>query len=198
VKITKFTHACVRIERDGHVLVIDPGVWAEPEAFSGADAILLTHEHNDHVDVPRLAGLGIPVVAPADARIDGLAFDGIASGDEITLAGFTVRAVGARHALIHGGLPDAANLGYVVDDRVYVPGDALHVPDQPIETLFVPAHGSWLKTTEAIDFAVAIHPSRAFAIHDAGLSERGLESLNLWFQREIGTSYRYLGAGESA
>ena len=39
MRITKYTHACVRIEHDGKVLVIDPGVWTEPEAVAGADAL---------------------------------------------------------------------------------------------------------------------------------------------------------------
>jgi L-ascorbate metabolism protein UlaG (beta-lactamase superfamily) len=198
MKITKFSHACVRLEHEGGVLVIDPGVWAEPEALDGADAILITHEHNDHIDAPRLAGFGGRVVVPADAVIEAPTVERIASGDEIALAGFTVRAVGSRHAFIHGGKPDVANLGYIVDGGVYIPGDALHVPDQPIETLFVPAQGSWLKTTEAIDFANAIGPRRAFVIHDGALNERGLESVNAWYAREIGDAYRWLAPGETA
>ena len=48
MRITKYGHACVRIEQDGRVLVVDPGVWTEPEAVTGADAVLITHEHADH------------------------------------------------------------------------------------------------------------------------------------------------------
>ena len=35
-RITKYTHSCVRIERDGTVLVIDPGIWSEPSALHDA------------------------------------------------------------------------------------------------------------------------------------------------------------------
>ena len=38
MKIVKYTHACVRIEVDGRVLVIDPGNFSEREAVAGADA----------------------------------------------------------------------------------------------------------------------------------------------------------------
>src|SRR5689334_17707999 len=69
VRITKFTHSCVRIEDTGRVLVIDPGVWSEPGALLGAHAVLVTHEHVDHVDPLRLAGAGVPVFAPAGAAL---------------------------------------------------------------------------------------------------------------------------------
>lgn len=67
-----YTHSCIRLEHDNRVLVIDPGIWSEPRALLGADAVLVTHEHVDHADVLRLAGLGVPVYAPAEAnRRDG-------------------------------------------------------------------------------------------------------------------------------
>jgi len=197
MRITKYTHACVRLEHDGRVLVIDPGTWSEPAALTGADAVLVTHEHADHVDVLRLAGLGVPVYAPAEADIPRLEVTGVASDAEFTAAGFHVRAVGERHAFIYGGQPDCANLGYIVDEAVYHPGDALHVPDQPIETLLVPAQGSWMKMAEAIDFVKAVKPQRAFAIHDAQINDRGLSSVNGWLTEETDSGYRYLQPGES-
>jgi glyoxylase-like metal-dependent hydrolase (beta-lactamase superfamily II) len=50
VRLTKFVHSCVRLDYDGRALVIDPGVWSEPQALVGVDAVLVTHEHLDHVD----------------------------------------------------------------------------------------------------------------------------------------------------
>ncbi|MFG2512468.1 MBL fold metallo-hydrolase [Streptomyces sp. NPDC048584] len=197
MRITKYTHACVRLEREGRVLVVDPGVWSEPAALTGADAVLVTHEHADHIDVLRLAGLGVPVYAPADAHIPGLEFNGVSADGELTVAGFRVRPVGGRHAVIYGGLPDCANLGYIVDGTVYHPGDSLHVPDQPVDTLLVPAQGSWMKTAEAIDFVKAIGPRRTFPIHDAQINGRGLDSVNGWLTETTAHGYRCLSPGES-
>ncbi|MER6448172.1 MBL fold metallo-hydrolase [Streptomyces venezuelae] len=197
MRITKYTHACVRIEQGGRVLVIDPGTWSEPAALAGADAVLVTHEHTDHVDVLRLAGLGVPVYAPDGADIPRVDTVGVSSGEEFTAAGFRIRAVGGRHAFIYGGQPDCANLGYVVEDEVYHPGDSLHVPEQEIATLLVPVQGSWLKTVEAIDFVKAVAPRRAIAIHDAQLNDRGLASVNGWLGEETSHGYRYLRPGES-
>lgn len=157
----------------------------------------MTHEHVDHVDVLRLAGLGVPVHAPADADIPRLDVIGVSAGTEFTAAGFRIRAVGGRHASIYGGLPDCANLGYVVDDAVYHPGDSLHVPEQEIETLLVPVQGAWLKMVEVIDFVKAVGPRRAFGIHDAQINDRGLSSVNGWLEEETSHGYRYLRPGES-
>jgi L-ascorbate metabolism protein UlaG (beta-lactamase superfamily) len=195
-RLTRYTHSCVRIERDTTALVVDPGIWSEPSALHDADAVLITHEHGDHIDVLRLAGLGVPVYAPADARISGLAVIRVNSGESFTAAGFTVTAVGTRHAPVFGGEPDCANHGYIIDDRIYHPGDALFVPDQPVQTLLVPLQASWLKTAEAISFLRAVRPERAFGIHDAQINSRGLRGANSWLTDQGGHGYRYLAPGE--
>lgn len=196
MRITKHTHSCVRLEQEGRVLVIDPGTWAEAAAVTGADAVLITHEHTDHLDSDRLAGLGVQIFAPADAKIGGLDCTRVTSGQEFTAAGFGIKAAGGRHAFVYDGQPDCANLGYIVEDTFYHPGDSLHVPDQPVETLCAPAQASWLKLSEAVDFVMAISPRRLLAIHDGQLNERGLAAVNTWFAVAGGDAYRYLEPGE--
>lgn len=195
MKIVKFTHSCVRLEKDGRVLVIDPGSWSEPRALRGADAVLVTHEHIDHADDLRLAGLGAPVYAPAGADLPGIRPVPLQPGETVDVAGFRVTAIGAPHATIYGGLPDCAHLGYVVDD-LYHPGDSVHPPGVPVTTLLVPVHGSWLRLSDAIDFLRAVDPVVAIGIHEAQLNERGLESVNAWLA-ESHASYRYVSPGSS-
>ena len=43
MRITKLGHSCVRLEKDGAVLVTDPGVWTDA-ALAGAAAVMITHE----------------------------------------------------------------------------------------------------------------------------------------------------------
>ena len=71
------------------------------------------------------------------------------------------------------------------------------MPGQPVGTLLVPAHASWLKLAETIEFVNAVHPRRAFAIHDAVLNERGLRSINNWLAQATDSDYRYPAPGES-
>lgn len=207
VLLTRYTHSCVRLESCGRVLVIDPGIWSEPEALRGADAVLVTHEHADHVDVLRLAGLGVPVHAPAGASITGLPLERVEPGARFTAAGFSIEAVGGRHAPVLPGAPRCANLGYVVTDDgeaqdgregdVYHPGDALHVPATAVGTLLVPLQASWLKLAEAVDFVRSVAPRQAVGIHDAQVNERGLAGINGWLTTQGRTDYRYLPPGTS-
>ena len=197
----KYTHACVRLEDDGKVLVIDPGTFSEPEALDGVTDVLVTHEHADHIDVDRLRdvhGLRIFTNAQLAAQLEGFHVTTVAVGQTFTAAGFEVKAVGGHHAEIFDGLPGCANIGFIVNDLVYHPGDSLFVPDQDIEHLLVPSSGPWLKLGEALGFVRAVRPRRAYPIHEVMLSETGLESFGRWMGMKGETDYRRLDAGEHA
>jgi L-ascorbate metabolism protein UlaG (beta-lactamase superfamily) len=201
MRLTKYGHACVRIEDGDQVLVIDPGVFSEAEALVGATAVLVSHEHADHIDARKLAaaraanpGLTVHAHAALAAEL-GAGATAVAAGDTFTAGGFTVHAVGGRHAEIVDGLPGCPNLGFVVGG-VYHPGDSLFVPDQPVQTLLLPASGPWLKTGEAIGFLRAVGPARAFPIHDINLNEHGMANFDGWLEDEA-TEYARIPLGES-
>jgi L-ascorbate metabolism protein UlaG (beta-lactamase superfamily) len=194
--ITRYGHACVRLEHSGGgVLVIDPGEWTEPEATSGADAVLVTHWHPDHADRGRLATVEAIVYGPGTPG-PGISGQPVAAGDQFEAAGFRVRAVGGRHATVYGGRPDIPNTGYVIDDgALYHPGDAFASPEVAVAVLLVPVQGSWMRLGDAMRFMAGIQPERAFGIHDGQLNDRGLAAVNDWLGDLPG--YRYLAAGES-
>jgi L-ascorbate metabolism protein UlaG (beta-lactamase superfamily) len=204
--LTKFGHACVRLEKDDQVLVIDPGTYSEPESLQDAAGVLITHEHADHVDAELLvaAQTGNPsLVVHTNADVvaqltqKGVTAQPIAPGNTFTVAGFDVRVVGGEHAEIYDGLPGCANVGFIVDGAVYHPGDSLFVPDGDIETLLVPVSAPWLKLREAIEFVRAVRPRRAHPIHDATLSEIGFGNVDAWIAGKGGSDYSRIPSGES-
>jgi glyoxylase-like metal-dependent hydrolase (beta-lactamase superfamily II) len=186
VRLTKYSHSCLRLVDGDRSLVIDPGVFSESdEALSGTDAVLITHEHPDHLDVGAVraaaaANTGLEVWAPtavAESLTElGSRVHAVESGEQFEAAGFSIAAVGGQHALIHPTIPVIANLGYLIDGTVYHPGDSLIVPNVPVQTLFVPLHAPWSKLAEVADFVVSVRAGQTFQLHDAMLSTVGSQA----------------------
>ncbi|MGW3864953.1 MBL fold metallo-hydrolase [Streptomyces sp. NPDC005047] len=182
MQLTKFGHACVRLEKDGRRLVVDPGGLTDPRALAGADAVLVTHEHFDHFseEALRRAAQANPALriwtnTSVASRLDGLGAQLAAVGEGVSFsaAGFDVRVYGTWHARIHRDVPRIANIGFLVDGAVFHPGDALTVPDTAVGTLLVPVHGPWSTTGELIDYVRAVAPGQSYAIHDGALNDVG-------------------------
>jgi L-ascorbate metabolism protein UlaG (beta-lactamase superfamily) len=181
MKLTKKSHACIRLEKAGRTLVVDPGTLSEPDAADGADAVLVTHEHPDHFDEGRLRALlgDRPEVEVWTLRAvaDRLAaaFPGrvrtVGGGDAFTAAGFEVQVHGELHAVIHPEIPRVTNVGYLVDGAVFHPGDAFTVPGVPVDTLMLPVHAPWNKSAEVIEYLREVAPRRAVDVHDGLLTD---------------------------
>jgi L-ascorbate metabolism protein UlaG (beta-lactamase superfamily) len=185
MKLTKYEHACVAFEGEDASFVIDPGSFSQNAAqiISGADAILLTHEHFDHVNEsainaalaerPELMVYGPAATAGMFASYPGQ-FTAVAAGDLVEIGEFGISVHGNTHAVIHPDIPPVANVGYLVDGSLYHPGDAYFVPDASVETLLLPTSGPWMKLGEAADYVRAVRPERVVQIHEMLLSEIGL------------------------
>jgi len=182
MQITKFGHACVRIAADGEALVVDPGAFTEQEAVDGATAVLVTHEHPDHLDPERLRRCDAPIWTNAGAAnaIRTQAPDlsdrvrVVAQGDSFTAAGLPVTVHGSQHALIHPDLTRIANTAYLIAESVFHPGDSFTPPPHRVDTLLVPIHAPWMPVREAVDFAREHSNGKAVAIHDGLLNENGI------------------------
>ncbi len=162
MRITKFGHACVRIDHDGGRLVIDPGSFTARDAVEGADVVLITHEHADHYDADHLRATtaqihtieAVAAVIREEAPDLADRLHVVSPGDELDL-GLPVRVVGEKHAVIHPDYPRFDNSGYLLtvgDQLVYHPGDALTPPGEAIDLLLAPVSAPWLKVGEAVDF----------------------------------------------
>ncbi|GIH12635.1 MBL fold metallo-hydrolase [Rugosimonospora africana] len=207
MRLTKFSHSCVRLVRDDAVLVIDPGGFSERASLDGVDAVLITHEHADHLDVDKLADALdkrplAQVYAHSEVAAKLGALNGVVqtvnAGDRFQAAGFDVQVYGGWHAVIHQDVPVVPNLGFLVEGSVYHPGDSFDVPpDVEIDTLFVPISAPWLKVSEAIDFVRAVAPRRAYALHDSLANDNGLGLLDRLMGQFSGADYSRLVPGET-
>lgn len=210
MRLTKFGHACVRLEADGATLVLDPGMFTDATPLDGADAVLITHEHPDHY-VPDLLRASDAPVFTIDAVARKIREDApevfervtvVAPGETFTAAGVTVTAVGELHAEIHPELPRFDNSGYVVecgDRTVFHPGDALTGPGREVDVLLMPVSAPWARSADLIDFARSVKAPANVAIHDRIYSEAGAGifdmQVNTFLPKE-GLSYHRLQDGQ--
>ncbi len=214
MEMTKFGHACVRITDGDRRLAIDPGVFTDvAQALADLDAVLITHEHADHLDVDQVAAVAgqnpaLRIWAPQSVA-DQLAGNPVLSdrvsavgpGQSFIAGGLQVRTYGGQHALIHSSIPVISNVGYLVGDAVYHPGDSYVVPNAAVEAVLVPINAPWSKLAEAMDFTTAVRAPRAFQIHDGLLNDVGRG----FYESQLGrigefygvTRFRHLDAGES-
>jgi L-ascorbate metabolism protein UlaG (beta-lactamase superfamily) len=178
VQITHFGHSCVLLDTGAARLLIDPGTFSSGfETATGLDAVLVTHQHPDHLDPDRLVPL---LRANPDARLivdtgtaEQLAHgehEVVAPGASAQIAGARVEVLGGEHALIHPDIPLVANNAYLVDGTHLHPGDSFTAPPGPVDVLFLPTGAPWLKLSEAVDYLRAVAPRTAVPIHEAVLA----------------------------
>jgi L-ascorbate metabolism protein UlaG (beta-lactamase superfamily) len=183
VHLTWLGHSTFRLEKNGFVAVIDPGVVAPPTALDDADAVLITHEHGDHFQ-PSLISRRIatrrhlPIWTNRDVAAhlagSGAKVHVIGPGDAFDVGGITVHAHGEWHAPIHPDVRRVRNTGFLFDHRIFHPGDAYTDPGAPVDLLLVPQFGLYTRFGSAIDFIRHIRPGQASPIHDTGLDAQGL------------------------
>ncbi|MGV8977471.1 MAG: MBL fold metallo-hydrolase [Cellulomonas sp.] len=209
--LTRWGHACVRLERAGSCLVIDPGSFSDLSVLDSADAVLVTHEHGDHVVVEQLSRTlanhsQLQVWAPTAvveqldrAGADPERLHAVRGGATFAAAGFDVEALGEWHELVHPDIPRIANVAYLIDGAVLHPGDSFTLPPAAasIDVLLAPVSAPWLKLAEVVDYVRAVQPRRVVPIHDALLSDIGTAMTDRLMAALGGSSeYRRLGAGD--
>jgi L-ascorbate metabolism protein UlaG (beta-lactamase superfamily) len=196
MRITKFGHACVRLETGDHTIVLDPGGFTEPEAVDGATAVLITHEHADHYSADNLRRTDAPIhtIGAVAAVIREEAPDlaerlRVVSPGQQFDPGVPTTAVGEKHAVIHPEMLRFDNSGYLLEVegiRILHPGDSLTVPTVDVDLLLLPVSAPWLKIGECIDFARDVGAQRSLAIHDKVYSDVGLNMADAHLTRMLG------------
>jgi L-ascorbate metabolism protein UlaG (beta-lactamase superfamily) len=180
VRLTHLGHACLLVEIGGARILVDPGIFTPDfETVTGLDAVLMTHQHADHVDAERLPALlaangAAALVAEAATvpQLDsaGMPAEPLRPGDERRFGAATVRAVGGVHARLFEDDPAVGNVGLLVgadgEPTLFHPGDCYDVVPTGVDVLALPLAAPWTGGRGTVEFVRAVAPPVAVPIHD--------------------------------
>ncbi|RME99268.1 MAG: MBL fold metallo-hydrolase [Chloroflexi bacterium] len=215
LRITFVGHATMLIEMDGVRLLTDPVLrrkvmhlrrrppGVSPDSTQNIDAVLLSHMHFDHLDLPSLEMLGPdtrlivpPGMGPMLARRGYRQIEELESGSETGAGPLRIQATPALHdrARFRYG-PTADTLGFVIHGAhsIYFPGDTDLFPEmsdlaKQLDVALLPVWG-WGPTLgkghmDPYRAALALQmlkPAWAVPIHWGTLHPWGMQWLNPQF-----------------
>ncbi|MDX6712820.1 MAG: hypothetical protein QOH96_3836 [Blastocatellia bacterium] len=182
MRISKYIHSCLLIEKGEDKILFDPGRFSfieglvKPEQFEHLSAIVLTHQHPDHIDDEALAKIlannaSAVVLANTEIRTrlaqKGIATEVFETGSR-ALGSFTLAAFDAPHAPLLNATPPQ-NTAYLVDNSFLHPGDSFADSLDAVKNTIVlalPVMAPWNTELEVAAFAGRIRPRRVIPIHD--------------------------------
>src|ERR1700761_7916805 len=174
MRITKYEHACFMASIADKKLIVDPGSFTVPlPDMNNVVAVVITHEHGDHWTPEHLQRIKdnspeVKFFGPAGVVAAASDFEvtEVKEGDKIEIDPFTLEFFGAKHAQIHASIPIIDNVGVLINDEVFYPGDSFTLGPVGVDLLAVPASAPWLKIGEGMDYVAAAKPKRSFATHE--------------------------------
>jgi L-ascorbate metabolism protein UlaG (beta-lactamase superfamily) len=202
MQITKYDHALLVIEEAGRQLVLDPGAYSPLPKLENVEALVFTHLHDDHTFVPSVQSI---VAKFPNAQLFGtqevsdkladFAVQVVYDGDHYEVGPFGLDFYGDLHQVIHRSIPLVQNVGVMVNEQLYYPGDSYTFPEQPVDVLACPSSAPWLRISDVIDFLNLVRPKRCFPTHNALLSEHGNALQNARIKEAVEShsgEFRYL------
>lgn len=183
MQITKFGQCCLLIEVAGKRILTDPGRFSVSQnEVTDLDIILITHEHADHLHSDSLTEI---IKNNPQAKVItnesvgkiltdlGVTYEVLPETTPTECCGITIEAFPGKHVEIFEEVGQVENTGFFVADELFYPGDAYTLPHKPVAVLALPVAGPWCKAAEAISYAIAVNPKKAFPVHDAVLNNEG-------------------------
>lgn len=207
MKITKLEHACLEITEGQARVIIDPGVFSESLTnFSNIKAVVITHLHPDHFD-PDL----VQSIISANPNVQVFTTEETAAkiasntkvvkaGQKFTVNNFSLEFYGQDHAEIDPKTAVVQNVGVLINDKIYYPGDSFTQCPKPFKILAAPASAPWLRVGKVMPLIENSNCNQVFPTHNALLSDIGHNITNDWLQQfaeRSGKEFQYLKPGDS-
>lgn len=172
MKITRYFQSCLLIEDNGVRILIDPSGQEKERLgdFGELDAVFYTHEHPDHFDASMAQDFVEQGIAPVYANASTAkqikaSKTVVADGQVFMVEGMKLKAIVLPHCLMVDGSEGPQNTGYVVNDKLFHPGDGKELDGLNIDILAVPLSGPDISLHDAFAFAKQVSAKNVIPIH---------------------------------
>lgn len=209
MNIKKIGHCCLIIKEKDVTILTDPGMFTTGQnEVVGIDVVLITHEHADHLHIDSLKKVlqnnpNAKVVTNTSVgkilEKENILYSIVGDGQEIEIKDVVIVGKGTKHAVIYKEMGLVENTGYLINKKLFYPGDAFYNPQQPVDILALPVAGPWVKIAEAIEYALALKPKHVFPVHDGVLNQFGVMGTKRWTEKvftEAGIAFHALKESE--
>jgi L-ascorbate metabolism protein UlaG (beta-lactamase superfamily) len=172
MKITRYFQSCLLIEESGARILIDPSGQEKDRLkdFGKLDAVLYTHEHMDHFDAELAQTFVEQAIAPVYANASTAkqikaSKTEVKDGQEFDIAGIKIKAIELSHCLMVDGSESVQNTGYLVNEKLFHPGDGKELEGLNVDTLAAPLSGPDISLKDAYFFTMQVKAKQVIPIH---------------------------------
>lgn len=197
------------LEINGKRIMTDPSnsdYGGDSISETGLSAILITHEHGDHLHIETLKEVlknnpeAIVISNTSVGKLlteAGIAFTKVEDGEDYMLYDILIKGFGDKHAQIYEDYGQVQNTGYMINEFCY-PGDSFNMPPTKVDILALPVLGPWMKMKDAIDYAKELKPRIVFPVHDATLKPFAtfIYGIPQHFLSQVGIEFKKLEIGK--
>jgi L-ascorbate metabolism protein UlaG (beta-lactamase superfamily) len=197
MRLTHLGHACLLVEIADERILVDPGGFTPGlEAVRDLTAVVVTHQHPDHLDQVRFPGLmaanpGARVIADSGSVeiLSSLGVEAEVHAGPSTLGAVHLTPVGEVHARIHDDIARIPNVGIMLraegEPSLFHPGDSLDGDPGPVDVVAFPLQAPWQRSRDMAGFLRRLDAPVAVPIHDGLLNASGRD-LYLGQARSLG------------
>jgi L-ascorbate metabolism protein UlaG (beta-lactamase superfamily) len=172
MKVTRYFQSCLLVEDNGVRVLIDPSGQEKERLgdFGKLDAVFYTHEHSDHFDADMARDFVEQGMAPvyanaSTAKLIEASKTVIEDGQEYDVKGLKIKAVELPHCLMVDGSKSVQNTGYLINSRLFHPGDGKELAGLKVDTLAVPINGPDISLKDAYAFCMQVAAKQVIPIH---------------------------------